>query len=55
MRAHLTPLVIGLTAGFAGVLLALLCYTAWIDHQRLTAIWDLEQRRALASAQAPAK
>lgn len=41
--------------GMLGVALGLLIWTAWVDHARVTDLWNLEIRRAQAAAQAPTK
>jgi len=46
------PLVVGLIGGMLGVALAGLVWTAIVDHQRVSQIWDLELRRAAAAGTA---
>lgn len=48
MTRFLVPFALGLL----GVLVGLLVWTAYVDHARITALWDLEMRRAAAAQQA---
>ena len=49
MRERLRPILWGAAGAITAFLLCLLAYTAWVDHQRITAVWDLELRRAAAT------
>lgn len=41
--------------GFVGTVVALLLYGAWVDHQRLTALWNLAVQQEQARQQALAQ
>lgn len=43
--------VIAVGCGMLGVALGLLIWTAWVDHTRVTDLWNLEIRRAQAATQ----
>lgn len=50
--AGLAPYLKGFVGALVGALVVAVLYVAWIDHQRITAVWNYVNAEVAAKAQA---